>query len=137
MKLITRDTDYALRALCFVAKDKDNVNSTLELAKRLNVPRPFLRKLLQVLSRRGILKSYKGNSGGFLLNKDPGKIFLSDLIKIFQGPFILNECLLKKYPCPNIKKCVLRKKIAKIEEYVLKGLKGISVNCLLKEVQKN
>ena len=133
MKLITRDTDYALRALCFIARNKGELSSTVELAGHLDVPRPFLRKILQVLSRKGVLKSYKGNSGGFILSKDPSRVFLTDLIKIFQGPFILNECSLKKHPCPNIKKCLLRKKITKIEDYVLKELKGISVACLLKK----
>ena len=133
MKLITRDTDYALRALCYIAKNKGELSSTAELAKYLDIPRPFLRKILQALSRKGVLKSYKGNSGGFILMKDPSRVFLTDLIKIFQGPFILNECSLKKHPCPNIKRCFLRKKITKIEGYVLKELKGISVACLLKK----
>jgi len=129
---MTRDTDYALRALCFIAGCKGKIVSVSKLVRVLKVPQPFLRKLLQILSKKGILKSYKGNSGGFLLNNDPGNIFLVDLIKIFQGPFILNECFLKKHPCPNIKRCILRKKITRIEEYVLKKLKGITVSCLLK-----
>ena len=132
MKLITRDTDYALRALCFIAKDKNRFNSTMRLARSLKIPRPFLRQILQVLSRSNILKSYKGNMGGFLLNKDPKKVFLSEIINIFQGPFILNECSLNKHPCPNIKSCVLRKKISKIEEYVLKEIKSITLDSLMR-----
>jgi Rrf2 family protein len=137
MKLLTRDTDYALRALCVIAGGKGSASSTVELAEELGIPRPFLRKILQVLSKKGILKSYKGKSGGFILIKDSRKIFLTDLIKIFQGPFILNECSLKKHPCPNIRKCVLRKKITKIEGYVLKELSGITIDCLMKDGKRN
>jgi Rrf2 family protein len=137
MKLITRDTDYALRSLCLIARDKGKLHSTIGLSRYLGIPRPFLRKILQLLSKKGILKSYRGNSGGFILSRDPRKILLTDLIKIFQGPFILNECSLKKHPCPNIKKCVLRRRISKIEGYVLKELKGITVACLLKAGRRN
>lgn len=60
MKLITRDTDYALRAVCFIARDKERVTSASELVKNLSIPQPFLRKLLQILSRGRILRSHKG-----------------------------------------------------------------------------
>ncbi|MBU2258562.1 MAG: Rrf2 family transcriptional regulator, partial [Candidatus Omnitrophica bacterium] len=67
MKLITRDTDYALRALCFIAKNKDKVTPAPELVAKLKIPRPFLRKILQSLDKNGLLKSYKGKGGGFVM----------------------------------------------------------------------
>ncbi|MFH0935784.1 MAG: Rrf2 family transcriptional regulator [Candidatus Omnitrophota bacterium] len=132
MKLITRDTDYALRAICFIARDKDGLVSATELVEKLKIPRPFLRKLLQALHKKRILRSYKGQGGGFLLIKPVNKIFLIDLIKIFQGRFSLNECLFKKRACPNIKTCGLRKKIKNIENYVIRELNSISIASLLK-----
>ena len=62
MKLITRDTDYAIRALCFIAKEQDTI-SVAQLVNRMRMPRSFLRKLLQVLSSKGILVSIKGKGG--------------------------------------------------------------------------
>ena len=133
MKLITRDTDYALRAVCFIAKSKKKIISVSELVKELKIPRPFLRKILQVLNKKGILKSYKGKGGGFILSKPINKIFLVDLIEIFQGPFKLNECFFKKLICPNTKTCALRKKITNIERYVVKELKSFTLTSLIKE----
>jgi len=133
MKLITRDTDYALRALCSISKKKKEITPVSFLAKELNVPGPFLRKLLQTLQNKKVLKSFKGRGGGFLLAKDPKSIFITDIMRIFQGSFCLNECFLRKYPCPNIKSCLLRKKISRIEEYVIKELKDITLLCLLKK----
>ena len=133
MKLITRDTDYAIRALGFIAKYKNKIVPASQLVKALKIPRPFLRKLLQRLNREGILKSYRGSGGGFLLAKPGNKINIIDLIKIFQGELKLNECLFKKSICPNIKTCVLRKKINNIEKYVISQLKPISISTLLEE----
>lgn len=131
MKLITRDTDYALRALCFLAKNPKVKASVTDLVRELKIPRPFLRKILQALTKKNILISYKGFGGGFVSAKPLSDIYLLDLIKIFQGPLYLNECIFKKLKCPNTKTCLLRKKINNIEKYVLKELEEISLASLV------
>lgn len=131
MKLITRDTDYALRAVCFVAKQKNRIVPVSELVDELKIPRPFLRKILQILSRERVLQSHKGSAGGFSLNKPADKIFLVDLLEVFQGPLTINECLFKKIRCPHTASCVLRKRISKIERYVAGELKSISIGSLV------
>jgi Rrf2 family protein len=133
MKLITRDTDYAVRALCFIAKQGKRVVSVSELTAQLRVPRPFLRKILQILNKKKLLKSFKGKGGGFLLARHPEKIYITDLMRVFQGRLSLNECFLKKIVCPHTRDCILRKKIIKIEDYVLKELSFITIGALLKE----
>lgn len=131
MKLITRDTDYALRALCFIAKCDGKIIPVSRLAHDLRVPQPFLRKILQILNKKGILRSLKGQGGGFLLKRRPEKIFLSDIMRIFQGKLSLNECSLKKLLCPEQKVCPLRKKIGRIERYVLNELNSINIASLI------
>jgi len=131
MKLITRDTDYALRALCYIAKHKEELISVAQLTHELKVPQPFLRKILQILNKEGLLKSYKGKGGGFRLAVEPNRIFLLDLMKIFQGKFSLNECFLKKVICPNTKSCLLKKKIDGIQEYILLQLENISLKSVM------
>ena len=133
MKLITRDTDYAVRALCFIARCKETVVSVSELVGALKIPRPFLRKILQILNKKGILESHKGKGGGFILALEPERIYLLDLIKIFQGPLKINECLFKKAPCPNIKICKLKKKIDNIQRYIISELKGVRLASLLEK----
>ena len=133
MKLITRDTDYAIRALCYIGKNKGKVISVAELVSKLKIPRPFLRKLLQILNKKGIFKSYKGQGGGFKLAHSSNKILLVDLIKAFQGDFTLNECIFKRLKCPHTKTCGLKKKIDSLELHVVKELRTITLSSLLKE----
>lgn len=132
MKLITRDTDYAMRALLFMARQKKKKTSVSELARALEIPRPFLRKILQVLNKKRILKSYKGQGGGFSLAAATDKIFLVDLIKIFQGQLKINECFLKKEICPEASVCALKKRIEDIERYIVSQLSSINIASLLK-----
>ncbi len=131
-KLITRDIDYAVKALIFLAKQKKRIVSVAELVRNLKIPRPFLRKILQALNKNGLLKSYKGRGGGFTLALRPEKIFLIDLIEIFQGSLRLSECLLGRMICPDRSACVLKKKIDAIERYVISELKSITIASLLK-----
>ena len=132
MKLITRDIDYAVRALCYMARKREDVISVTELVKNLNIPRQFLRKILQILKRNRMLRSYKGIGGGFTLALPAEKIELVELIKIFQGPFTLNECFFKKVACPSVQMCRLKKKIDAVEKYVMSELKSITITSLLK-----
>ena len=133
MKLITRNTDYAVRALCCIAEQKQEVISADQLVKSLEMPRPFLRKILQTLNKEGLLNSSKGKGGGFALAVSPGGITLTDVMKIFQGPIRLNECKFKKSNCPNINDCLLKKKIDEIEKEVIVKLKTITMASIIKK----
>jgi Rrf2 family protein len=131
VKLITRNTDYAMRALCYIAKQKKDSVSAAEMVAELKIPRPFLRKILQSLSSEGLLRSSKGQGGGFSLAYPREKILLTDLIRIFQNTIQLNECMFKKKMCPNRSTCVLKKEIDGIERDVLARLGRISIASLV------
>lgn len=132
MKLITRDTDYAIRAICFMAENGKEITSVSELVEKLKIPRPFLRKILQVLNKKGVLTSFKGKSGGFKLRRKPQDIFITDLIETFQKSLELNRCIFKKKLCSNMDKCALREKIGEIEQRVVSELRLITIESLLR-----
>jgi Rrf2 family protein len=132
MKLITRDTDYAIRALNYIVCNEGRIIPITELVRELETPKPFLRKILQLLSINGILKSYKGKNGGFELAKEPEKIFLLDLMEIFQGKFKISECIFKKNSCPNQQYCLLKVEIDSIEKMVLEKISAITMKSLKK-----
>jgi len=133
MKLITRNTDYAVRALCCITEQEKNIVSTDQMVKHLQMPRPFLRKILQILNKKGLLNSYKGKGGGFTLALPPEKISLIDVMKIFQGPTRLNECKFKKSDCPYTSDCLLKKEIDEIEKEVMIKLKAITIASIIKK----
>lgn len=134
MRLISRNTDYAVRALCYIYGKDGEVVSVTELVKALKIPHAFLRKILQVLNKKNILKSNKGAGGGFRLARNADDIYLVDLMKIFQGKFRLNECFFKKETCPNRKMCWLKDKIDSIEDAVYKELSSITIMSIVKGV---
>jgi len=132
MKLLTRNTDYGIRALLFIVKEKGRVVAVPELVQALKIPRPFLRKILQRLVKKGFIKSYKGVGGGFRSALPANKIYIVEVVKAFQGPISLNECFLKKELCPNRKVCPLKRKIDRIERHIVSELETITIAELLK-----
>ncbi|MFH1063360.1 MAG: Rrf2 family transcriptional regulator [Candidatus Omnitrophota bacterium] len=133
MKLITKHTDYAIRALGCIAKNKDELITVFGLSEKLDMPQSFLRKILQRLNKKGILKSYKGKGGGFLLNVNPRKITVFQLMEIFQGEFKINEHVFKGKVCPVIKICYFKKKLDIIESNLKKQLESITIEKITKQ----
>ena len=131
MKILTKDTSYAVRALACMAGSPESVVPVKELAANLDIPGPFLRKILQVLNKKGILNSYKGKGGGFSLAVAPEKVSLLDLIDIFQGGFYMNDHVIRKEICPNINTCALKGRLDEVEEKVCGELKDITIASLI------
>jgi Rrf2 family protein len=132
MNLITRDTDYAIRALMYLARrPTEEVVPVPVLAETLEIPRPYLRSILQTLSRHGVLKSRRGTGGGFALTQDPRKIGLADLATIFQGSIDLTRCVLRDHVCPERSGCPLRVRLLKIQAHVAHELSQITIADLL------
>jgi len=105
--------------------------SVKELVHELKMPRSFLRKILQILNKTGIVVSTKGLGGGFTLSKRVDKLTLADFVEAFQGPLSINECTFKKRKCPNAAMCPLKRKIDSIGSYVVNELRSITIGSLL------
>lgn len=135
MKLLTKNTDYAVRALLVLGAKKGTYISAREISKAQNLPYQYLRRILQVLIKEGLVVSKEGGKGGVKAIKDPGDILLVDIVRMFQGDVQLSECMFRHKICRNRSSCVLRKRIGAIQEKVVKELEGITIGTLLRDIQ--
>lgn len=133
MRLINKDTDYSVKAVLCIAEQGTKRVSAAELSRNLKIPHPFLRRILQTLGKNGIIKSSKGKGGGFVLARPPEKVFLTDLIRIFQGPVKLAECILDPRACAGVKACQLRKRIIQLQKIVVAELESITLASLVED----
>jgi Rrf2 family protein len=132
MKLITKETDYALRALLNLARDGGFLSSR-QIAGREQIPLHFLRRILQSLIKAGVIESREGAAGGVRLKTDPGDLRIADIIKIFQGRIQFSECIFRKKICSNHATCVIRKRIEKMESQVADELGNTTIADLLQD----
>ena len=133
MSLINRNTDYAVRALVHLAREKDGVVAVSQLAKAEKIPQPFLRRIMQVLCQNGLVVSHQGKTGGFSLKKKPTEISLGEVARVFQGEVDISRCLFQKAVCHNHQNCFLRKRLKKIEKIVVSELERTKIASFLTE----
>ncbi len=136
MKLLTKQTDYTIRAILHLALNPKEFVSSKTISETDEIPLQFLRRILQILTKENIITSKEGVAGGVKLKKDPSKIKLTKLIELFQGNVDLTDCLFRKNICRNRSTCVLRKRIIAIENKVLNELKDISIKTLIDDIKK-
>jgi len=82
--LMTRASEYALLSLVTLATATDPID-TETLAHDLNISKSFLAKILQSLARQGILKSFKGVKGGFVLILPKEEITILSIMQAAEG----------------------------------------------------
>ncbi|MBL7809957.1 MAG: Rrf2 family transcriptional regulator [Saprospiraceae bacterium] len=108
MRVISKSGEYGLRALLHMASNQENEGffNIREMSEELDISFHFLTKILQVLTQKGILQSYRGPNGGVGFLKSPEEITLSELVRALEGDDFFDKCLLglpgcgERQPCP-------------------------------------
>jgi len=101
--LLTKKTEYAILSLVAIAKSTTPKNVDV-LSKELNIPKPYLAKILQSFSKSDILTSFKGINGGFSLAMPPEDISLLKIATISEDKAVtVFECSSTIEGCPSNK----------------------------------
>ena len=115
--IITRATEYAVRAILHMAKQpRGEVVYKKDICAAEDVTPAFLTKILQPLIKCGIVASQRGVGGGFYLAKDPAEITLFDIIASQEGPLYINQCLIEDGSCERQTFCPVHGVWAEIRE---------------------
>ena len=138
MDLIRRNTDYAIRAVVYLAKNRQKEPvSAKQISGSQNISYGLVCKLLQRLKKNKLVKSSMGPKGGFCLNREPSKINLLKIIEVIQGPVSLNRCLLDANFCKRKKNCPVSKKLSKLQKEINRSLAEIKLEELARKQPKN
>lgn len=108
--IITRATEYAIRAVLFMASQpRGEIVLKKDICREQDITPAFLTKILQPLIKLGIVGSHRGVGGGFFLMKDPAEVTLLDVIRAEEGPLHLNLCLADETHCERELYCPVNK----------------------------
>jgi Rrf2 family protein len=103
---LTRAADYAVRVMVHLAAAAPGMRvSRTELAGVVDCPEQFLSKVLQSLTRAGLVTSHRGNTGGFELPPTRRSASMLDIIEAVEGPIRLNVCLNSPSECTHQATC--------------------------------
>ncbi len=97
---ITRQADYAVRAVLYLAKIGPEMRAaTSQIAQEQQIPPSFLAKIVSQLSVAGLLQTSRGARGGVSLARSPEQISLLEVVEAIDGPILLNECVAGNGAC--------------------------------------
>ncbi len=96
---ISEAASIGLHTMVLLAAHENSLHSAKELASRLNVSEAHLAKVLQRLSRGGLVKSIRGPKGGFRLGRPSKDISLLNVFESIEGPINFNPCLIGNPVC--------------------------------------
>lgn len=128
--MFSKACEYAIRALIFIAQKSQAGERTgiRDIAKGVDSPEPFLAKILQDLSRKGLVQSVKGPHGGFYMEGETLKTTLADVVNAIDGDKLFTGCGLGLKACSEKKPCpihdefkVIRRKIQSMLETTTVG----------------
>ena len=127
--MLSKTCEYAIRAMIFIAQQgsSDDKLGIKAIASGIDAPAHFIAKILQELSRKGLVQSAKGPSGGFYLDKQSRAISLADIVKAIDGDKIFTKCGLGLKNCSEKKPCPLHYQFKPFREQFYQMLKDSSI----------
>jgi Rrf2 family protein len=121
---ITRQADYAIRAVRYLAKQGPNTRSaTSTVAREMKIPPSFLAKIISQLSIAGLLHTSRGARGGVTLARDPSLISMLDVVEAIDGPILLNECVGDPANCDFSEDCLVHPIWVEVQDSLVKRLR--------------
>jgi len=136
--MLSNTSKYAIRSVIYIAlyASPELKVGLKEISQELNIPTPFLGKILQMLTRHQILDSAKGPHGGFFLKKPAIDISLMEIIEIIGGADAFNQCLIRTSACSEESPCSLHDKVAPYRKGLISTLMTESIADLASEFRK-
>jgi Rrf2 family protein len=127
--MISQTAEYALRAIVYLA-DQDAPRTTVQIAAATQVPAGYLAKVMQSLSRAGLVKSQRGLNGGFTLAHDPHELSILTVVNAVDPIQRIRECPLG-IPSHGRRLCPLHHRLDQAAEMVEKAFGDTTVAELL------
>ena len=131
MLKLTKKADYGLMALKYLAEHPEVVAlSAKDIADAYGIPVQLLAKILQQLTRAGMLKSHAGMNGGYALARDARSISAFEVIHTIDGPFFITSCTKGAKGCDLTPSCTIKEPLARVNDTIAGVLKSISIHDL-------
>ena len=99
---ITQTADYAVRTVWYLAMHRGGgPTAAAAIAKEMTIPADYISKVVEALSRAGLVESVPGRNGGARLARDPKELSMLEIVEAVDGPVTLNRCVIRPGLCPR------------------------------------
>ena len=126
--LLTRQTDYGLRMLIYLALHPDRRATAMEIADAFQVSQNHLLKLIQRLAAAGVVDTFRGKGGGVTLARPATAIRVGDVVRELEQGLEVIDC--NRPLCPIAPACDLREVLGDARDAFL----AVLDDCTLEDV---
>lgn len=120
--------EYAIRAMLHLACENSDKNIQIQdISKKWDIPENFLRKIIPLLTKAGLISSIRGSGGGIKLGKSSEKISALNVIEAVEGEIFLNKCLFSDEICNRSDWCSMHEVWQEAQESLKKVLNSKSI----------
>jgi Rrf2 family protein len=136
MLKLTKKADYGLIALKYLAEHPETpALSAKDIADAYGIPAQLLAKILQLMTKKGLLRSHAGMNGGYVLAREAREISAYEVILAIDGPFFITSCTKGAKSCELTPSCTIKEPLARVNETIAGVLKSISIQDLAEHEQ--
>jgi len=111
---------------------KGSVVTISQISKQWDIPENYLRKIIPLLSKAGLIYSHRGSSGGIVLAQPADKVTFLDVIVAVEGKIFLSKCLINTDMCDKSPWCAANVVWAEAQEKMEKVLGSWTLEELVK-----
>lgn len=127
MMCLSQTAGYAIHALSVVARGEGRHWLIREIARASGVPGAYLAKIINQLSRRGLVAAKRGVQGGIYLSRPPETITLLEVVEAIEGKQFMADCLLSMDNCDDPRVCPAHKVWERVREEIRAALRQITL----------
>ncbi len=121
--IFSKKCEIGLQSVLFLSTQKEGtLFDARKISEKVKQPKEFVSKILQILTKSGIVGSKKGKKGGFFLSKSASEIRLIEIVIAIDGKSVFENCVLGFPGCSNEKPCPVHDEWGKLREETYKML---------------
>ncbi len=137
--MLSNASKYAIRAVLYLAENSSSKKrfGAKYIAEELEIPQPFIAKLLQQLAKSKIISSSKGPNGGFFTTEQNLTNNICSILNEIESEDIFDGCFLGLPQCSDENPCPVHFIVAPFKEALLAKFKNQSIKEFAEEVKKN
>ena len=126
---------YATRILLYMAGVKGTQPlRKQEIAEAEDISADYVEQILTKLKAAGLVGSRRGRCGGFVLDRDPDRITVVDVVEATEGRISLAPC--KEEGCSRISTCVTRAVWERASRALRQVFKETTIGDLVRDAEK-
>lgn len=130
-------TEYAIHSMIYLAlQPRGKVTLVTEVARAQGVSETYLAKVFQQLAKAGLVVSYRGAKGGYMIARHPQEITLREIVAAIEGQAPLFRCVEHRRGCELGEDCEIRGVMSHIEDTLWSTLDQTTVQDLIEQMRR-